>query len=54
MKKVSKKHPLRLAGWERVEIPSHLLDSIWQKDGMLHIRFATGECCTFGKLKEEN
>lgn len=48
-----KKHPLREAGWERVEIPSHMLDSIWQKGNMLHIRFATGQSCTFGELPAE-
>lgn len=47
MKKV---HPLRKAGWELVKIPSHMIDSIWQKDNMLHIRFATGQSCTFGEL----
>ena len=53
MNKLKKTHPLKLAGWERVKIPTHLLDSIWQKDNMLHIRFATGVCCTFGEIKEK-
>lgn len=46
-------HPLRKAGWQMVKIPSHMVDSIWQKDNMLHVRFATGQSFTFGELSEE-
>lgn len=45
-----KKHPLKEAGWVKIEIPSHLVDSIWTKENMLHVKFATGQCFTFGEI----
>lgn len=49
-----KKHPMRVAGWECVKLPSHMIDSIWTKDDMLHIIFATGQQATFGQLAKLN
>ena len=37
-----------VVGWNKVEIPSHMLDSIWQNpdDGRLKVIFATGQTMT--------
>ena len=44
-------HPLRAVGWEQIEIPSHMLDSMWEKDGTYKIIFATGQTATIGALE---
>ena len=44
-------HPMKKAGWEMVDVPSHIIDSIWTKDKMLNVKFATGQSFTFGEIK---
>ena len=45
-----KMHPLRQKGFEIEKIPTHMLDSIWRKEDLLAVVFATGYTMYFGNL----